>query len=800
MTFTGKRVYDHGQADLYRYPQNNGDYWKESGYYYPQIDGQPIYVPVVEQSPSQMNEYLDDYYRKFTQSYQHATPAPYGYNSDSNYNQAESNYPVKSTLDESDDSHRGNYHMLQTEYGQYRDSNMNHGISEASQNLYYPETPDKANINKDYNIPEDKPKYEIDLSYNGYAKPAEHDYKDEPVKQGEKDYSEQHKPDYANYESSAIHGNIKPDSENTIYDEKISPPKAKPGIVYDYDLPVVQKTKKQKVSVKQKPHPGKPKSHSTYSGSEKSQKTKKSKGKRKKQPQIIKKYGYVEDSVPAVDSESTFSIKATHESKNDNLKEVKKNTYEAEEYPNEKGVVKHKIKTPAKNKGKVPAKPELKEKPVKIKQKVVQPHPGYPKTEEKVVKPEGYEYPVEIKKVVSKPKGHPIKEKPMGSDKEYLVKPKEKVKPKPKKPPAKTKDKAVVKHKVKKPPLKTKVVEKPDLNEYPVEIKKKVTTKSGQNNYPDIIKATPEPDEKYPIGDKTVVKKPNKPPVKPKEKIVVKGNKNPEYNPQSTVEEDQRSITDDSSSSLKDEFSDMETFEDLAEQECDEDENEPDEPCNTEEQTLDSESIRRNTVENKDELENISKFFPNSDSLLGLSNLNSNILSMLFNPNAGPRELKRCLTRNNETGFCSYIQNCDVPNVAGSLEQLLNNACVMDDVFIGICCPEFPVETVKVQWEQAPSNSERTEDEFGHNAEGELIKTWCKGYEQSLTNLLTSFFLPDCGIRSKEATELQSWPWKVVFYFSKQFYLISEISEDLWGLGKSLGFFFFNIRTRTYKL
>lgn len=154
----------------------------------------------------------------------------------------------------------------------------------------------------------------------------------------------------------------------------------------------------------------------------------------------------------------------------------------------------------------------------------------------------------------------------------------------------------------------------------------------------------------------------------------------------------------------------------------------------------------------------------NIDDLRGLSSMNTNIWSMLFNLNAEKNRLKqkRCITRSNETGFCIYIQNCEVPHIATSLEQRLNNACAIDDIFIGVCCPEFSVETVQVHWDQMPSGfDDQIEDEFGNNAEDELIKSWCHGYEESLANLLISFSLEDCGVRSNEASELQSWPWKV---------------------------------------
>lgn len=147
-----------------------------------------------------------------------------------------------------------------------------------------------------------------------------------------------------------------------------------------------------------------------------------------------------------------------------------------------------------------------------------------------------------------------------------------------------------------------------------------------------------------------------------------------------------------------------------------------------------------------------------------LSSFSPNLWSLVFNPNGKDHKLKRCITRNEESGYCTYIQNCPVPNIATSLEKLLNNACVVDEMFIGVCCPEFPVETIKVHWETVEDNaSEKTIDGISHDIEGELSKSWCDEYKQSLSNLLNLFSLADCGVRSKEASETDSWPWKVNF-------------------------------------
>lgn len=64
------------------------------------------------------------------------------------------------------------------------------------------------------------------------------------------------------------------------------------------------------------------------------------------------------------------------------------------------------------------------------------------------------------------------------------------------------------------------------------------------------------------------------------------------------------------------------------------------------------------------------------------------------------RKFKRCFTPKNETGNCMPVQMCPVPNAGNTVDDFLKNVCIIDEVFIGICCPEFPVETVRVDWGQ----------------------------------------------------------------------------------------------------
>lgn len=72
--------------------------------------------------------------------------------------------------------------------------------------------------------------------------------------------------------------------------------------------------------------------------------------------------------------------------------------------------------------------------------------------------------------------------------------------------------------------------------------------------------------------------------------------------------------------------------------------------------------------------------------------------SFIFNPNAQPQEhFQNCTTPRNETGSCRYLQHCLIPTIVGSLSQFLQYVCIIEQRFIGVCCPEFPVFVVDVK-------------------------------------------------------------------------------------------------------
>ncbi|GIY97394.1 chymotrypsin-like protease CTRL-1 [Caerostris extrusa] len=89
----------------------------------------------------------------------------------------------------------------------------------------------------------------------------------------------------------------------------------------------------------------------------------------------------------------------------------------------------------------------------------------------------------------------------------------------------------------------------------------------------------------------------------------------------------------------------------------------------------------------------------NSDIGRSFLPINKNILSLMSNVQGQERrKFKSCFTPKNEIGNCMPFQLCSISNIASNFEELLRHVCIIDEVFIGICCPEFPVETVRVDW------------------------------------------------------------------------------------------------------
>ncbi|GBL72282.1 Proclotting enzyme [Araneus ventricosus] len=83
----------------------------------------------------------------------------------------------------------------------------------------------------------------------------------------------------------------------------------------------------------------------------------------------------------------------------------------------------------------------------------------------------------------------------------------------------------------------------------------------------------------------------------------------------------------------------------------------------------------------------------------------ANLDSFVFNPTAQPLEkFQACTTPKNESGSCRYVQHCMLPSILSSIQHFMENVCIIEGRFIGVCCPEFPVQTVLVKWEDQSEN------------------------------------------------------------------------------------------------
>ncbi|KAF8791542.1 Chymotrypsin-like protease CTRL-1 like protein [Argiope bruennichi] len=116
--------------------------------------------------------------------------------------------------------------------------------------------------------------------------------------------------------------------------------------------------------------------------------------------------------------------------------------------------------------------------------------------------------------------------------------------------------------------------------------------------------------------------------------------------------------------------------------------------------------------------------------------VNSDVFSILTNVKEKEKfKFKSCVTPKNETGNCMPIQQCSVSSIISNIDELLRNVCLVDEVFIGVCCPEFPVETVRVDWEELKPN------------------------KAILNEKKSSQILKECGRLPLMVTNRDPWPW-----------------------------------------
>ncbi|CAL1292013.1 unnamed protein product [Larinioides sclopetarius] len=116
--------------------------------------------------------------------------------------------------------------------------------------------------------------------------------------------------------------------------------------------------------------------------------------------------------------------------------------------------------------------------------------------------------------------------------------------------------------------------------------------------------------------------------------------------------------------------------------------------------------------------------------------VDSNIFSIATNMQEQKRrKFKKCVTPKNETGNCMPFQLCSMSSTVTNVDELLRNVCIIDEVFIGVCCPEFPVETVRVDWEQLKPDAEKLNEEK------------------------SSQFPKECGRLPLRVTDEDPWPW-----------------------------------------
>lgn len=96
--------------------------------------------------------------------------------------------------------------------------------------------------------------------------------------------------------------------------------------------------------------------------------------------------------------------------------------------------------------------------------------------------------------------------------------------------------------------------------------------------------------------------------------------------------------------------------------------------------------------------------------------------SFIFNPNAMPQEkFQNCTTPRNESGFCRYLQHCMIPNIVSSLNTFMGYVCIIEERFIGVCCPHLPATLVVVKDKEDHKTEIKTTEECGVSTNTRIV-------------------------------------------------------------------------------
>lgn len=161
-------------------------------------------------------------------------------------------------------------------------------------------------------------------------------------------------------------------------------------------------------------------------------------------------------------------------------------------------------------------------------------------------------------------------------------------------------------------------------------------------------------------------------------------------------------------------------------------------------------SLQENKLSDNDNFDSIMNAEDKNLFRMGINQMfEANFDSFVFNPSADPLEkFQECKTPKNESGSCRYVQHCMLPSILNSIQHFMENVCIIQGRFIGVCCPEFPVQTILVKWE------DKAKDINDRNDSIEIPQ--------------------DCGIGTNTRivggtdADRKAWPWMVALLNSKK--------------------------------